>query len=313
MDLNTLRSLLVIAEEQHITRAAERLQMAQPNLTRSIHKLEEELGFTLFDRSNKHRFALTPAGRAFLDDITRLLPQYDQAVRNAQRLARGEREQLVIGYVPAAMVSNLLPLAVQEFERTTSAELILQDLSASSSKATRKRLSEHRLDALLASDFGEEPDFAHERVARASLVIALPHTHPLAQHKALSLAALAEESWILLPRHISPSLIDRIMDLYRQAGFTPRIVRRVPHVQAALSLVAAGTGIALVTTWTAQALQQQGVVYRPLFDGSSQMDLHLLWRADNPSSLLQTFLRIVREVSGRQADASKDEIETPHA
>jgi DNA-binding transcriptional LysR family regulator len=313
MDLNALRSFLVIAEEQHLTRAAERLQMAQPNLTRSIRKLEEELGFALFDRSNKRTFALTPAGRAFLDDITRLLPQYDQAVRNAQRVARGEREQLVIGYVPAAMVSNLLPLAVREFERTTSAELILQDLSASSSKAIRKRLSEHHLDALLASDPGEEPDFAHERVARASLVIALPHTHPLAQQKALSLAALAEESWILLPRHISPSLIDRIMDLYRQAGFTPQIVRRVPHVQAALSLVAAGNGIALVTTWTAQALQQQGVVYRPLFDGSSQMELHLLWRADNPSSLLQTFLRIVREVSRRRADASKDEIETPHA
>jgi DNA-binding transcriptional LysR family regulator len=313
MDLNTLRSLLVIAEEQHITRAAERLHMAQPNLTRSLRKLEEELGFTLFDRSNKHRFALTPAGRAFLDEITLLLPHYDQAVKNAQRVAQGEREQLVIGYVPAAMVSNLLPLAVQEFERTTSAELILQDLSAYSSKASRKGLNEHRLDALLASDPGEEPDIAHECVARASLVIALPHTHPLAQQKALSLAALAEESWILLPRHISPSLIDRLMDLYRQAGFTPRIVRRVPHVQAVLSLVAAGTGIALVTTWTAQALQQQGVVYRPLFDGSSQMELHLLWRKDDPSSLLQTFLRIVREVRGKQADASKDEIDPPQA
>jgi DNA-binding transcriptional LysR family regulator len=313
VDLNTLRSLLVIAEEQHITRAAERLQMAQPNLTRSIRKLEEDLGFALFDRSNKHKFALTPAGRAFLDEITRLLPQYEQAVRNAQRVAQGGREQLVVGYVPAAMVSNLLPLAVREFERTTSAELILQDLSASSSKASRKGLSEHRLDALLASDAGEEPGIAHERVARASLVIALPHTHPLAQQKALSLAALADESWILLPRHISPYLIDRIMYLYRQAGFTPRIVRRVPHVQAALSLVAVGIGIALVTTWTAQALQQQGVVYRPLFDGSPQMELHLLWRADNPSSLLQTFVRIVRETSGRQADESKygaDSIQT---
>src|SRR5579862_3564142 len=119
MDLDALRSFIVIVEEQHITRAAERLQMAQPNLTRLIRKLEEELGFALFDRSNKRRFALTPAGRAFLDEMTRLLPQYDQAVRNARRVAQGEREKLVIGYVPAAMVSHLLPLAVQEFERTT--------------------------------------------------------------------------------------------------------------------------------------------------------------------------------------------------
>lgn len=310
MDLSALHAFLIIGQEQHLTRAAARLHIAQPNLTRLMRKLEEELGFALFDRSNKRRFALTPAGQVFLEEVTRLLPHYDQAVRNAHRIARGERERLVIGYIPAAMLSNLLPLVIGEFERTTSAELVLQDLSSHSSQSNQRRLRDHRLDALLVNEPCDEPDIAQERVASASLVIALPSTHPLATLEVLPLAALAQESWIHPLRPLSPFLIDGLMDGCQQAGFTPRVVRCVPHIQTILSLVAAGIGIAPVTTWTAQAIQQQGVIYRPLLDMSTRMELYVQWCADHPSSLLQTFLLRVREVSSRQTDASREEIES---
>jgi DNA-binding transcriptional LysR family regulator len=297
MNMNTLRRFLIIAEEMNMRRAAERLHTAQPALTRMVHQMEEELGFPLFDRSNKRQLALSPAGQAFVLRMTPMLEQYEEAIHIARRIAQGEREQLVVGYVPAAMVSNILPLAMRAFERVSPGELILRDLSTQSHKGRIKALREHRLDALLEGEPGRnEPGIAHECVGKAPLLVALPHTHQLAQQEALPLVALAQEAWIQVPRSQHPPSIDKLTHLCQQAGFDPRVVRRVPHIQAILSLVAAGIGITLVTAWAAQRLQQQGVVYRPLLDVSCEMELYLLWRMNDGSSLLHSFLHMVREV-----------------
>lgn len=298
MDIKALQRLLIIAEEMNMRRAADRLHIAQPVLTRMVHQMEEELGFPLFDRRNKRRFALSPAGQAFVLRMTSMVEQYDEAVHATRKIAQGEREKLVVGYVPVAMVSNILPRAMRASERVSCGELILHDLSTLTHKGRLRALRDHHLDALLDGEPGRnEPAIAHECMGKAPLLVALPHTHRLASQEALPLAALAHEAWIQMPRPQHPPGVDRLTQLYQQAGFDPKVVRRVPHIQAILSLVAAGIGIALVTGWAAQMLQQQGVVYRPLLDVSCEMEVHFLWRANDSSSLLLSFLHLVREVS----------------
>lgn len=312
MDTRTLQCLLVIAEEQHITRAAERLQMAQPNLTRIMRKLEAELGFALFDRSNKRQFALTPAGQFFLDKMARLLPEYEHVVQAAQRIAQGEKEKLVVGYVPVAMLSNILPLAIGAFERVCVGELILHDLATQSYKGRLKALREHHLDTLLmTADPGNEPGIEQALICSAPFMVALPRIHRLAHLEAIPLSALAEEAWVEVSHRLHPGLMDTLTHLCQQSGFTPRVVRQVPHIQTILSLVAGGVGIAFVTAWTSQALQPQDVVYRSLLDMSYQAQLYLLWRKNDSSPLLQAFRHCVLEASSRSTDASASSLEHP--
>lgn len=308
MDLNTLRSFLVIAEEQHITRAAERLQMAQPNLTRLMRKLEEDLGFTLFERSNKRQFALTPAGKTFLQQIIPLLQQYDDAVQVAKRVAQGEGGKLVIGYTPFAMFNGVLPELIQVYQRSPEVELLPRDISAASRQMVLRMLRDGRLDVALLPHGSEEPGLACELIAAASLVVVLPVNHPLADQPAIPLAALAQEAWIQPPRSLNPRWHDDLAQLFQQAGFEQRVVHWTPQAHTLVSQVAAGLGLAILSTWTSQHLPHQGVVHRPLQGCEYLMEFHALWRKEDHTALLQTFLRIVRKIGAKQAEVSRDEI-----
>ncbi|GHO55968.1 LysR family transcriptional regulator [Ktedonobacter robiniae] len=291
MDLIALRYFLVIAEEQHITRAAERLQMAQPNLTRLMRKLEEDLGFTLFDRSNKRRFALTPAGKTFLQQIIPLLQQYEDAVQVAKRVAQGEGGKLVVGYTPLAMFIGVLPALVQVYQRSPEVELLPRDISAVSRQMVLRMLRDGRLDVALLPHGSEEPGLACELLSTSSLVVVLPVNHPLADQQAIPLAALAREAWIQPSRSLNPRWHDDLAHLFQQAGFEPKVVHWTPQAHTLVSQVAAGLGLAILSTWTSQQLPHQGVVYRPLQDCEYLLEFHALWRRNDRSPLLQTFLR----------------------
>ena len=299
MDIRHLHAFVIIAEEMHLTRAAQRLQIAQPHVTRMLQHLEEELGFSLFDRSNKRQMTLTPAGQIFLTRITPMLEQYEETVQAALRVARGEADKLVVGCVTAAMLSGILPRAIQEFDEVSQRELVLRDLSFQSYDGQIKVLSEHHLDALLIIRPFDETGIEHECVSKVPLMLALPSTHRLVSLEAIPLAMLADEAFVQASRQIYPRFTDEGTHLCQQAGFNPKVVRKASHLQAVLSLVASGIGIAFVTGWTPLAIQQQDVVYRLLLDVNYQVELHLLWRKDDCSPLVQTFLQVVREVSAK--------------
>lgn len=304
MDLNALRAFLVIAEEQQFTRAAQRLQMAQPNLTRVVLRLEEELGFVLFDRSNKRQFALTPAGQTFFKHVAPLLAAYEEAIQAAQRIAQGETGQLVVGYVPIAMFSGILPAVLQVYKRDFDGELVLRDLSTQSYRTQIKAVREHQVDVVFVPKPFDEAGMAHECVDKASLVVALPVMHRLAHRKGLLLADLAEEAWVSVARQLMPRIYDELLQLCQQRGFEPRFVQTVHQAQAIVSLIAAGAGIAVMSEWAQQAVQQQGTLYRPLLDVSYQSELHVLWSNDGCSPLVQRFLQVVRAISRKQAGAN---------
>jgi DNA-binding transcriptional LysR family regulator len=309
-DLRRLRAFVIIAEEMNLTRAAQRLHMVQPHHTRLLHHLEDDLGFPLFDRSNKRQLALTPAGQTFLTQITPMLEQYEGAVQAAQRVAQGKGGKLIVGYTPPAMLSNVLPEVLQGYEPLPDAELVLRDFSTHSYKGQVKALREHHLDILFTVRPFDEPGIAHECVARTSLVVALPASHRLRQLDAIPLPALATERWIWPTFQVYPRVCQECVQLCQQAGFEPETVRVVPQGQTIVSLVAREVGVAILNRWVQRGIQHQGVIYRPLLDVDYQLELHLLWRKNDCSPLVQTFLQVEREEREKQGGVPRNHCET---
>ncbi len=311
MDIQHLRTFVIIAEEMHLTRAAERLHVAQPHLTRLLHHLEEEVGFCLVDRSNKRQLTLTPGGEIFLHQITSLLKQYEEAVQTAKRVAQGEGGKLVIGYTALAMFSGVLPALLQAYQRYPEVALLPRDISTASRQMVLNMLRDGRLDVAFLPTTSEEPGLARELISTASLLVALPANHPLASQPAIPLAALSQEAWIRAPKWINPRWDDDVSHLFQQAGFEPRVVQLTPQPHTQVSQVASGLGLAILSTWTQQHIPHQGVVFLPLLGNDYRLELHVLWRDEDHSALLQTFLHSVREVKASRYEMNGQDL-SPH-
>ena len=282
--------------------------MAQPNLTRVIHRLEEEIGCALFDRSQKRFLALTPAGQIFLQEIEPLLAQYDHAVQVAQQVSRGDPPQLVVGYTAAAIFS-VLPEILQKFQRRCRIQVSARDMSTTGRTALIRALREGRLDVAFVLGGEHVSGIAHELVCQAPLRVVLPADHALAKLEAVPMADLSQEPWVWLPRYLYPRLHDDVMALCQQAGFHPDIKHIASQAQTMVSMVAAHAGIALVTRWSEQGLPQQGVVYRPLAEVTYQADLQMLWRVQDTSPHIHAFLQVARSV--RRRIARQEKISSP--
>ncbi|GAA1549085.1 LysR family transcriptional regulator [Kribbella hippodromi] len=314
MELRQLRSFVVVAEELNVGRAATRLHLTQPSLSRQIAALEHDLGVELFARV-KRRFVLTAAGETFLADAKDLLRRSDEAVRTAQRTQRGELGTLRLRFVQSATF-EVLPRLLGSF-RQAYPKVVL-DLEASTTLRQTQALHDGRIDVGLLrpntpAPVGTKPsgDTAGRAdgsgggaavvgllglearvVAEDSLVVALPAGHRLAGRKRLRLAELAEESFVLYSRPSGPAVHDTIVGYCRAAGFTPRIEQDAADVQTIVSLVAAGLGVSLLISPTPPS-NPAAVVYRELSDDLPRWQLSAAWSPDNRSPALARFLDLL--------------------
>ena len=293
MELRHLRYFITVAEELHFSRAAERLQIAQPPLSQQIRCLEEELGVQLFERT-KRRVQLTDAGQVFLLEARRVLTQLEQAVMMAQRASRGEIGRLGVG-VNATAAQSFLPEILRVFrERFPDVELVLHELA---SHKQAQGIREDQIDiGFLYLPIIDDSAFSFMSVLREPLIVALPETHPLAGLPEIPLSALVNESFVLPPRHLGPGFYDQIINLCHQAGFSPKVAQEAILVQTIVSLVAGGVGVALVPA-SLQNLQRVGVIYKALQGQTPELEMAAVWRQDNSSSVLQEFLKVVREIA----------------
>jgi DNA-binding transcriptional LysR family regulator len=289
MELRHLRYFLTIAEERHFGRAAQRLHMTQPPLSRQIQELEEELGFALFDRARR-RVELTPAGAVFLDHVRRVFDALDLAVHRARRASVGELGRIVVGYISSLAYSGITELIRAFHERFPLVELNLREMSP---QAQLEALKEGQIDVGLVRGSVDDASLAAECVRREPLVVALPAGHELAQHKRVALEMLAREPFIIFPRQRGPAFFDQIMALCRAAGFSPRIAQEAPQLDI-LSLVAAGFGVAIMPE-SIRHTGRKGLAIRAIV-GAPSTDLHVAWRADDASPALREFLSFVRSV-----------------
>ena len=246
MELRHLRYFVTVGEEQHYGRAARRLHVAQPALSRQIQDLEGEIGFTLFDRLPRG-VKISAAGKSFLEDARRILQQVSEATSRAARVARGQCGTLRVGFAESASWHGVAPDSFRQFrEQQPDAEL---QLNPSSSLEQVEAVRSGRLDAGFVFDFPKaDRELDQIRVASHNLLLAAPKGHPLTKLKKLLLRDMADTSFVWFPRRQSPAYYDRLMHACFRGGLkTPHIVQEALDQATMLSLVTCRLGVAFVS------------------------------------------------------------------
>jgi len=292
MELRHLRYFVAVGEEQHYGRAALRLRVVQPALSRQIQDLEEEVGFKLFERLPRG-VKLSPAGKLFLEDARRILQDVNEAAARAARVARGQSGTLRVGFSENASWRGVVPESLRRFrEIQPDAELQLQPLP---SLEQLEAIRSGRLDAGFVLDMPKaDPELERLRVAIQRIELAVPTGHPLTKLKELRLRDLTDASFVWFPRRASPALYDRLMrECFRGGLKSPRIVQDGLNEAIILSLVATGLGVGWVLG-TARWRCPKSVVITSVVDLNVPLLLALAWRKDNKSPLLASFVAEVQ-------------------
>jgi DNA-binding transcriptional LysR family regulator len=288
MELRHLRYFVGVGEEQHFGRAAERLQIAQPALSRQIQDLEREVGFLLFERLPRG-VRLSEAGKVFLGDARRILQDVDDAKRRAERIALGQAGTLRVGIATAVSWHGLVVNAFREFRRRQpDVELVLHHM-----------VSVHQVEAVLADrlDAGFaaavtpwHEDLEHRQFALDRMVLAAPKGHPLAKRARLRLRDLRNMPFIWFHRWVNPAFYDRMMEACARGGLSaPHIVQEATDRDTVLGLVQCEIGIAWLTESTRWHCPR-GIVLLPVLDMNVRLPFNVIWKKDNTSPLLQKFL-----------------------
>ncbi len=291
MELRHLRYFVAVAEELNVRRAAERLHVSQPPLSRQIHDLESEVGAKLFVRS-QHGMQLTEAGRFFLKEARQILSRSERAVHLAQAAGRGEVGRLDLAYC-AAFYDPAYARVIRRFRtRFRSVELGIRE------QLTYQQvqdLLDRRIDlGYLGLRFVElEEELAFECARKSAICVALPPDHPLTKQRQVRVRALAKEPFVA-PSRTAPAYRDLLLNYCQSMGFTPEIAQEGNNAQCMLELVSAGVGVALVPDTFRQLLAIE-VEFRPLAPKPPALEFHIAWRRDNESPLLKVFLEMLRE------------------
>ena len=242
MELRHLRYFVMVAEELNFTKAAKRLQVAQPALSRQIHDLEKEIGVQLFDR-NSSRVFLTDAGRRFLNEVRVVLQHAAQAVEAARQVKAGAvgTIRLGIGKGLGDVVSRIINDYLRLFP---GVEIDVKDIA---SGFQNEAFSGRKIDVGFMRPPVDDLQLASEPLFRERFSVVVRKASPLAKRKSLRLKDLSRESLLLIDRHISPGAYDKTLELYREAGITPKIVptETMPYDEAGAILVDSGRGIYL--------------------------------------------------------------------
>jgi DNA-binding transcriptional LysR family regulator len=291
MELRHLRYFVAVGEEQHFGRAAERLHISQPPLSRQIQDLEKEIGFPLFDRL-AHGVKLSAAGKLFLEDSRRILREVQEATRRAGRVASGKAGTLRVGFVESISWHGIVPESFRRFtQKQPDAELTpVPMLSLAQVEAVRSGT----LDAgfivampTLSKELDQRP------VAQHRVVLAAPKGHPVTRQTRLRLRDLIDLPFVCFPRRANPAAYDRLMEGCFRGGLkSPRIVQEAEDHATILSLVSCRLGVALVSD-SARWQCPRGIVLLPIVDLKVSVPFSLIWRKDNRSPLLQRFLEVL--------------------
>src|SRR6266403_1283544 len=285
MELRHLRYFVHVAEEQHYGRAAERLRIPQPALSRQIQDLEEEIGFKLFDRLPRG-VKISAAGKSFMEDARRILREVNEAVARAKRVASGQSGTLRVGFVESISWHGVVPDAFRQFrERQPDAELQLKPLS---SREQITAVRSGQLDAgflFTIANLGRE--LVQLPVASLDLMLAASKEHPLTKLKKLRLGDLSDAAFIWFPRRESPAYYDRLMhECFRGGLKSPHIVQEAVNEATILSLVSCRMGVAFVSSSTRWRCPES-VALLPVTDLKLPLPFALIWRKDNTSPLLE--------------------------
>lgn len=303
VELRHLRYFVAVAEELHFSRAAEKLQMAQPPLSQQIRQLERILGVRLFERDH-HSVVLTAAGQVLLEEARRIFEQVEHALFRVRDAQQGLAGWLDIGYIKSTsttttLISDILAIYRQRFP---AVEIRLREVTIQDQLQAIQAQQIQVGFVIFPSVIPDELDSVV--IERIPLVAVFAQRHPFASQASVSIHSLSNEPFIFCQRQVSHFFYDRIIQL---CGFSPRITQEVPDIRMQLGLVAANLGIAIVPA-SAADIRNLGVVYRPLadLDGNGAIETVLVWRRFGTSPLVQEFLAVAREVLGQHTHTATE-------
>lgn len=261
MELRHLRYFVAVAEEGHITRAAEKIGIQQPPLSQQIRALETELDVQLFRRLPRG-VALPEAGKTLYADARQILAQVEHARAATLRTARGEQGQIAIGFTSSVPFHPAVTRLFRTFR--DAAPRINMQMEESGTNSLVAGLQEETIDAaFIRSPVADDTGIAVYPLFEEEMVVAMPSDHALAGGATVSLIELAAEPVILYRRHSGPGLYDTILSACRDTGFTPNVVQEAPRITSTLNFVAAGLGVSVVPQ-SLQWLLADGIAYRQI-------------------------------------------------
>lgn len=299
MELRHLRYFLMVAEEQHFTRAAERLNMQQPPLSHQIRLLEDELGFELFRRHPKGA-ALTAGGVVFVQEAQAILRSVEQASARAARAAQGFEGALAIGFTSSAAAHPLIPGIIRAYREAYPG--VHLDLSEGNAAELTEGIENGKVNiALLRSPVSGPRGVSFLPLIEEEMLLILPVGHPLVagavtgEMPVIALKSLADEQFILVRRHGAPGMYSNLLEACENAGFTPKIASEVDRMLTNISLVAAGVGISVVPA-SMKNFHQGSVVYCRIRNARPRLvaPITLVSREDSNSPTEKNFLELAK-------------------
>lgn len=296
MELRHLRYFIAVAEELHFGRAAQVLGISQPPLSQQIQALEREIGARLFERTNR-RVELSEAGRLFLEEARLALAQVDKATDVARRAQLGELGELKIGFTSSAPFNSTIPQAIFAFrQRFAAVHLKLKEMS---STQVAEALVDQAIQVGIMRPLPLPDSLSVVELLREPLVAVLSSKHPLAEgrEEGLYLSELAHEPFVFFPRSYGSGLYAQLLNLSRDAGFTPHFAQEASEAMTIIGLVAAGLGVSVLPA-SYQRMRIDGVVYRRLLDPEAMTAVWLVQRKDQCSPMAKAFVELLTRKTG---------------
>ena len=287
-----MRCVVAVAEAGSLTRAAERLGLAQPALTQTLNRLEQEIGAKLFIRSRRGA-TLTEAGLAIVDDLRASLAHSDAAAERARAMGAGHAGRLTVGFVTHA-IYEVLPRALHRLRTEhPQVDVVLREMSNAEQV---EALESGRIDiALLHPPVSVNAKVHELRLGEDPMVAALPATHALAADGCVSLAEIAQQGLVWFPEQQMPALRAQLLSAIRRAGHDVKVVQDANRTLTVLACVAAGLGWSLLPR-SVRALHHEGVRYAEVHDGAGlpPFELVAMWLARSRPTFADTFAAMLR-------------------
>lgn len=299
MEFHQLRYFVAAADAMSMSRAAERVHVSQPALSRQIALLEEEIGVLLFDRIRK-RIHLTEAGGFFLAKARQLLCDAESGVQQVREQFGGVRRTLRLGFI-TPFLDDLVAPAVREFQqRHSNSRVSLFDLAP---RAQLDRLRQHELDAAILGniDDHERDQFTVKRLSQHRMAVVLPEGHSFAGKKSIKLSALKSDEWVSLSNAFFPGRREFLLETCRQAGFIPQITAELDSLPMMLATIATSGGVGLIPAH-AKKLPHGGCVILTLSEPVIKTQLLLILPKVTPTLEMAGLIALIQERAAELGD-----------
>lgn len=279
LELSQLRCFVAVAEELHFGRAAARLHMTQPPLSRQIQLLEHAVGVQLLERTSRS-VRLTAAGAALYAEAAALLRRAGEAAEAAARIGRGEAGRVVVGYTAVSGYALIPGLLAAANKALPAIEIVLEEMVSSEQL---RALEEERIDLGFVRPLQATAPLRYHRVAREPMLLAVPAAHPLAKRARVRLQDLAGQPLIMYSEKEGRYFHERILGLFAGSAHQPNCVHHIGQTHTIMALVRAGIGLAIVPA-SARHLRFERIVFKPLWQ-ELVAEIYLAWRDDarNPA------------------------------